>query len=129
MSNFEKASNLASEWVESMGGLEAVRHDYRSDLSGLIQALDDAGLLAPDLPEVNESAPVHWIPEWRKHMEQGAEEERLDGTNVFLDRSNQKIIALAKGSHIDHYGVGEAKAVALALLAACEYAEEEQDNE
>ena len=76
-----------------------------------------------DLPGVNEGTPVHWIPEWEKHMEQGAEEEHLDGTNVFLDQSNQKIIALAKGSHIDHYGVGEAKAVALALLAACEYME------
>ena len=49
MSNFEKASNLASEWVESMGGLEAVRHDYGSDLSGLMQALEDAGLLMPDM--------------------------------------------------------------------------------
>lgn len=49
MSNFEKANDLASKWVESMGGLEAVRHDYGSDLSGLMQALDDAGLLAPDV--------------------------------------------------------------------------------
>ena len=76
-----------------------------------------------DLPEVNDGTPVHWIPEWEKHMEQGAKEAHLDGTNVFLDQNNQKIIALAKGSHIDHYGVGEAKAVALALLAACEYME------
>jgi len=51
MSNLNKANNLASEWVESMGGLEAIRHDHGSDLSGLMQALDDAGLLAPDLPE------------------------------------------------------------------------------
>ena len=76
-----------------------------------------------DLPGVNEGTRVHWIPEWEKHMEQGAGEAHLDGTNVFLDQSNQKIIALAKGSHIDHYGVGEAKSVALALLAACEYME------
>ena len=76
-----------------------------------------------DLPGVNEGTPVHWIPEWEKHMEQGAKEAHLDGTNVFLDQNNQKIIALAKGSRIDHYGVGEAKAVALALLAACEYME------
>lgn len=52
MSNFEKASNLATEWVESMGGLEAIRHDYGSDLSGLMQALDDAGLLAQDFSNV-----------------------------------------------------------------------------
>ena len=49
MSNFKKANKLASEWVESMGGLEAVRHDYGSDLSGLMQALEDAGLLMPDM--------------------------------------------------------------------------------
>ena len=49
MSNFEKSCKLASEWVDSMGGLEAVRHDYGSDLSGLMQALEDAGLLMPDM--------------------------------------------------------------------------------
>ena len=49
MGNFEKSCKLASEWVDSMGGLEAVRHDYGSDLSGLMQALEDAGLLMPDM--------------------------------------------------------------------------------
>ena len=121
MSNFNRAIKALDEVDEYI--------DHLADNDSYVAALEAAGLLMPDLPEVNESAPVHWIPEWRKHMEQGAEEAHLDGTNVFLDRSNQKIIALAKGSHIDHYGVGEAKAVALALLAACEYAEKEQDNE
>ena len=122
MSDLEKTAQVV---YESCYG----RNLHPGQVSSIVRGLNDAGLLAPDLPEVNESAPVHWIPEWRKHMEQGAEEEHLDGTNVFLDRSNQKMIALAKGSHIDHYGVGEAKAVALALLAACDYAEKEQDNE
>lgn len=48
MSNLDKANGVAHEWVESMGGLEAIQHDHDSDLSGLMQALDDAGLLAPD---------------------------------------------------------------------------------
>lgn len=74
-----------------------------------------------DLPKTHEGSPVHWIPEWEKHMGKGAEEAHLDGTSVFIDPSNEKPIALAKGSHIDHYGIGEAKAVALAILAACEY--------
>ena len=121
MSDLEKAAQVV---YESCYG----RNLHPGQVSSIVRGLNDAGLLAPDLPEANESAPAHWIPEWRKHTEQGAEEAHLDGTNVFLDRSNQKTIALAKGSHIDHYGVGEAKAVALALLAACEYAEKEKDN-
>ena len=63
MSNFEKSCKLASEWVDSMGGLEAVRHDYGSDLSGLMQALEDAGLLMPDMPEPD-SHDEHGWPEW-----------------------------------------------------------------
>lgn len=49
MSNLNKANSLAHEWVESMGGLEAIRHGHDSDLSGLMQALEDAGLLMPDV--------------------------------------------------------------------------------
>ena len=82
-----------------------------------------------DLPKTHEGSPVHWIPEWEKHMGKGAEEAHLDGTSVFIDLSNEKPIALAKGSHIDHYGIGEAKAVALAILAACEYETLEITNE
>ena len=63
MSNFEKSCKLASEWVDSMGGLEAVRHDYGSDLSGLMQALEDAGLLMSDMPEPD-SHDEHGWPEW-----------------------------------------------------------------
>ena len=49
MSNFNKASKLASEWVESMGGLDNISYRHGDDVSGLVQAIDDAGLLAPDL--------------------------------------------------------------------------------
>ena len=63
MSNFERSCKLASEWVDSMGGLEAVRHDYGSDLSGLMQALEDAGLLMPDVPEPD-SHDEHGWPKW-----------------------------------------------------------------
>lgn len=53
MSNLDKANSVAHEWVESMGGLGAIRHDHDSDLSGLVQALEEAGLLMPSLPEIN----------------------------------------------------------------------------
>ena len=48
MSNFNKASKLAREWVESMGGLDNVSYRHGDDVSGLVQALEAAGLLAPD---------------------------------------------------------------------------------
>ena len=121
MSNFARAVKALNDVDEAI--------DHLADNEAYVTALEAAGLLMPDLPEVNKGTPVHWTPEWEKHAEQGAEEAHLDGTNVFLDQGNQKTIALAKGSHIDHYGVGEARAVALALLAATDYAEKEQDNE
>ena len=121
MSNFYRAVKVLNDVGEYI--------DYLEGNIAYVTALEAAGLLMPDLPEVNKGTPVHWTPEWEKHAEQGAEEAHLDGTNVFLDQGNQKTIALAKGSHIDHYGVGEARAVALALLAATDYAEKEQDNE
>lgn len=49
MSNFDKASNLASAWVESMGGLGNISYLYDDDVSGLMQAIHDADLLMPDL--------------------------------------------------------------------------------
>ena len=122
MSDLEKTAQVV---YESCYG----RNLHHGQVSSIVRGLNDAGLLAPDLPEVSKGTPVHWTPEWEKHAEQGAEEAHLDGTNVFLDQGNQKTIALAKGSHIDHYGVGEARAVALALLAATDYAEKEQGNE
>lgn len=63
MSDLDKANSVAQEWVESMGGLEAIRHDHGSDLSGLMQALDDAGLLAAELPRPD-SHDEHGWPQW-----------------------------------------------------------------
>ena len=114
MSNFEKASNLASKWVESMGGLEAVRHDYRSDLSGLIQALDDAGLLAPDLPRPT-----------RDRLWQTSALELGIGTVHYA--ADQVVVHTSRGRLHTHYK--QARDLAMALLAAADYAEKEQGNE
>ena len=113
MSNFEKASNLASKWVESMGGLEAVRHDYRSDLSGLIQALDDAGLLAPDLPEPEVICPGSRTKFWFDE-------------NIYAHEGSGKVRVIVDDAR---FPVDEAREHALSVLAACEYAEKEQNNE
>ena len=50
MSDLEKAYKLASEWVDSMGGLDNISYIFGDDVSGLVQAFHDAGLLMPDLP-------------------------------------------------------------------------------
>ena len=117
MSNLDKANSVAHEWVESMGGLEAIRHDHGSDLSGLMQALDDAGLLMPDLPE----------PEVR-HLEEV-------NTDVLAWKSDHIEVGVYKNriAMDDPIDSGmtpdESRRLALALLAACEYAEKEQGNE
>lgn len=77
MSNFDKASNLVRAWVDSMGGLEAVRHDYGSDLSGLIQALDDAGLLAPDVQVIRTLKEL----------------EKLDPDTVLIESDGEEVLA------------------------------------
>ena len=113
MSNFEKASNLASEWVESMGGLEAVRHDYGSDLSGLMQALEDAGLLMPDLPRPT-----------RDRLWQTSALEL--GIRTVHYAADQVVIHTPRGRLHTHYK--QARDLAIALLAAADYAEKEQGN-
>ena len=52
MSNFEKANKLARKWIDSMGGLSNINHIYGDDVGVLIYTLRDAGLLAPDTPEL-----------------------------------------------------------------------------
>ena len=117
MSNFKKANKLASEWIDSMGGLDNISYIFGDDVSGLIQAFRDEGLLAPDLPE----------PEVR-HLEE------VD-TDVLAWKSDHIEVGVYKnwiamddplesGMTVD-----ESRRLALALLAACEYAEKEQDNE
>ena len=63
MSDLEKAYKLASEWVDSMGGLDNISYIFGDDVSGLVQAFHDEGLLAPDLPEPDNHDEHGW-PEW-----------------------------------------------------------------
>lgn len=117
MSNLDKANEVASKWVESMGGLEAIRHDHGSDLSGLMQALDDAGLLMPDLPEptkLNRRNEPIWETEGHTRV------RTPGGFPVALNGPF--------GEGWDMFPV-EARDIAYALLAACDYVEKEQGNE
>lgn len=117
MSNLNKANSVAHKWVESMGGLEAIRHDHGSDLSGLMQALEAAGLLAPDLPgpEIRHLEEVNTdVLAWKSdHIEVGVYKSR-----IAMDDPPDSAMTPA-----------EARELAHALLAAAEYAEKEQDNE
>ena len=113
MSNLEKAYKLASEWVDSMGGLDNISYIFGDDVSGLVQAFHDEGLLAPDLPE-------SYLPGIFK-----VASPYLDVRSV--QAAEDQIIL--HGYKMRHASISESRRLALALLAACEYAEKEQDNE
>ena len=113
MSNFEKASNLASEWVHSMGGLDNISYLYGDDVSGLVQAIHDAGLLMPDLPG----------PTRDRLWKTSASELGIRTVHYAED---QVVIHTSGGRLHTHYK--QARDLALALLAAADYAEKEQGN-
>ena len=111
MSNLDKAIELISN-AELPG---RTLHPLQVEAIGLI--LKEAGLLAPDLPE----------PEVR-HLEEV-------GTDVLAWKSDHIEVGVYKnwiamddplesGMTVD-----ESRRLALALLAACEYAEKEQGHE
>ena len=113
MSNLEKARALANEWVDLMGGLDNISYLYGDDVSVLIHSLNGAGLLAPDLPE-------SCLPGIFK-----VASPYLDVRSV--QAAEDQIIL--HGYKMRHASISESRRLALALLAACEYAEKEQDNE
>lgn len=53
MNNLERAKRLLGCWVDHFGGLESFVDEHGGSLDGLAEALKDAGLLMPDLPEVS----------------------------------------------------------------------------
>ena len=109
MSNFDKASNLASEWVDSMGGLDNVSYLYGDDVSGLVQAIHDAGLLMPDLPDPEVIRPGSRMKFWFDE-------------NIYAREGSGKVRVIADDAH---FSVDEAREHALSVLAACEYAEKD----
>ena len=121
MSNFEKANALARKWIDSMGGLSNINHIYGDDLSLLIYTLRDAGLLAPELPEPYsyEEETAYWY-------------EDTYGIGVGRLTKNSPVRVMLWDSEpggVLYTNVESARDYALKILAACEYAEKEQDNE
>ena len=106
MSNFDKANNLASEWVDSMGGLDNISYLYDDDVSGLVQAIHDSDLLMPDLPE----------PELYEGLAEFGDEE------VFAACGTGKVRIYVDDARMSSESARE---LALMILAACECAEKE----
>ena len=112
MSNFKKANKLASEWIDSMGGLDNIHYIFGDDVSGLMQAFRDEGLLAPDLPEPDVIRPGSRMKFWFDE-------------NIYAYEGSGRVRVIADDVR---FTVDEAREHALSVLAACEYAEKEQDN-
>ena len=108
MSNFYRAIKALNDVDEAI--------DHLADNEAYVTALQAAGLLAPDLPE----------PEVR-HLEEV-------NTDVLAWKSDHIEVGVYKNriAMDDPIESGmtpeESRRLALALLAACEYAEKEQDN-
>ena len=105
MSNFDRAVKALNDVDEAI--------DHLADNTAYVTALAAAGLLAPDLPE-------SYLPGIFK-----VASPYLDVRSV--QAAEDQIVL--QGSKMRHASISEARRLALALLAACEYAEKEQDNE
>ena len=117
MSNLDKARAVANEWVDLMGGLDNISYIYGNDIGILVQAIHAAGLLAPDVPEIKH--PGFWV----------------DGLEInTVDKDGEVLIEWEDESDYAYYGTQTRnlwlnRDQVLAILAASDYVEKEQDNE
>ena len=129
MSNFDRAVKALNDVDEAI--------DHLADNDAYVTALEAAGLLAPDLPEPwseedEEGAlATEWAPNYTvacSDISTGAwaEVERPVG-KVWLEPGGAIGMDVSHGEF--YMDMEDAKRLALALLAACEYAEKEQGNE
>ena len=107
MSNFDRAIELLSS-AELPG-----RTLHPLQVEEIALDLLEAGLLAPDLPEPYRPGVFKAISPYLGIRSVQATEGQIT----------------LHGYRTRHTSVGEARRLALALLAACEYAEKEQDSE
>ena len=104
MSNFDRAVKALNDVDEAI--------DHLADNEAYVTALQAAGLLAPDLPEsvsVCESGTADWFD-----------------SDVYTREGSGKVRVIVEDPR---YPVEGARELALSILAACEYAEKEKDNE
>ena len=106
MSDLEKAAQVV---YESCYG----RNLHPGQVSSIVRSLDDAGLLAPDLPEPDVIRPGSRMKFWFDE-------------NIYAYEGSGKVRVIADDAR---FPVDEAREHALSVLAACEYAEKKQDND
>ena len=114
MSNFDRAVKALNDVDEAI--------DHLADNEAYVTALEAAGLLMPDLPEPMEgeiSGILDWFPEDCE-------------ITIYPDGKDLAHVSI-KPDGVDELHLklplSKAGSIALALLAACEYAEKEQNNE
>ena len=107
MSNLEKAAQVV---YESCYG----RNLHPGQVSSIVRGLDEAGLLAPDLPRPT-----------RDRLWQTSALEL--GIRTVHYAEDQVVVHTSGGRLHTHYK--QARDLAMALLAAADYAEKEQGNE
>ena len=105
MSNFDRA-------VEALNDVDEYI-DYLEGNIAYVTALQAAGLLAPDLPEPYRPGIFKVASPYLDVRSVQAAEDQI----------------VLQGSKMRHTSISEARRLALALFAACEYAEKEQDSE
>ena len=106
MSNFDRAVKALDDVDEAI--------DHLADNEAYVTALEAAGLLAPDLPE--------------------PDSVKLNGDVKYFTCYGVQVRQDADDGHVQIYSkrlltTNESRRLALALLAAADYAEKEQDNE
>ena len=106
MSNFDRAVKALNDVDEAI--------DHLADNEAYVTALEAAGLLAPDLPRPT-----------RDRLWQTSALEL--GIRTVHYAEDQVVIHTSGGRLHTHYK--QARDLAMALLAAADYAEKEQDNE
>ena len=105
MSNFDRAVEALND-VDVIYGALVGNENYAT-------VLEERGLLAPDLPEPYRPGIFKVVSPYLGIRSVQATEDQI----------------VLHGYKTRHAAIGEARRLALALLAACEYAEKEQDNE
>ena len=106
MSNFDRAIKALNDVDEAL--------DHLADNTAYVSTLKTAGLLAPDLPRPT-----------RDRLWQTSALEL--GIRTVHYAADQVVVHTSGGRLHTHYK--QARDLAMALLAACEYAEKEQGNE
>ena len=113
MSNFDRAVKALNDVDEAI--------DHLADNTAYVTALQAAGLLMPDLPAYAEAdAEEAW---WHEG------EFQVGASSPFRNGKRHVALTNPEPGGVYYFDTESARTYALKILAACEYAEKEQDND